>query len=249
MKKEIKLFKKTLDSKTMTKGEINALKKMLNRFGTPSENAKAKLEIYNNGDYYYKEYKLTREHSKQGIDYLRAFCFKKDGSIRAQATKQFSQKQINIIKNFKSFLFVGFYEDNSNAYSTYSLPIWRTIDKQGNHFDYICAHWGKPMVIITDHYGHQSLQEQRNIEPKRLDTAKDFFEVGYLEQEPEGFKTIATLFCDSSGFGAEGEAALTPKQALARVQALMSEYTVPLYAYIAEQGQFQVYVTICEKGV
>lgn len=55
-------------------------------------------------------------------------------------------------------------------------------------------------------------------------------------QCPNGWVAERTLFCDSSGFGLVGEAALTPKQLKAELR--------PGFAYaVTGVGQFQVYVT------
>ncbi len=62
-----------------------------------------------------------------------------------------------------------------------------------------------------------------------------------------GYEEIDTLFCDSSGFGAPGEMALTKNQALKRMQDLLDSNSGPIYAGISDMGQFQVYVTLYRK--
>ena len=57
------------------------------------------------------------------------------------------------------------------------------------------------------------------------------------DYRPDGWKLIDQLFVDNSGFGSEGEAALTPGQFLAKVEKGKG------YAVI-EQGQFQVYIGV-----
>lgn len=59
--------------------------------------------------------------------------------------------------------------------------------------------------------------------------------------KPEGWELREKLFVDSSGWGAEGEPALTIKQFLSRVKAGLG------YA-ICQAGQFQVYVNVFERG-
>jgi hypothetical protein len=52
---------------------------------------------------------------------------------------------------------------------------------------------------------------------------------------PRGYTLVDTLFCDSSGLGAEDEPALSVRQLLARLR--------PGYAYaVIEAGQFQVHL-------
>jgi len=53
---------------------------------------------------------------------------------------------------------------------------------------------------------------------------------------PEGWNEVQTFFVDSSGFGREGEPALTVGQFLSKVKEGFG------YA-ITEEGQFQVYIT------
>ena len=57
---------------------------------------------------------------------------------------------------------------------------------------------------------------------------------------PEGYEVVNTFFVDSSGFGQEGELALTLGQFLAKVKEGKG------YA-IKEAGQFQVYINEYEK--
>ena len=56
-------------------------------------------------------------------------------------------------------------------------------------------------------------------------------------------RRIETLFVDSSGFGAEGEPALTVSAFQERLHALFSEHG-PLLLAIEDVGQFQVYVAV-----
>lgn len=59
--------------------------------------------------------------------------------------------------------------------------------------------------------------------------------------KPEGWELREKLFVDSSGWGAEGEPALTIKQFLSRVKAGLG------YS-ICQAGQFQVYINVFERG-
>lgn len=57
---------------------------------------------------------------------------------------------------------------------------------------------------------------------------------------PKGWKEIDRLFVDNSGFGSEGEPALTIGQFLAKVKSGLG------YA-VVEEGQFQIYIGVFEK--
>jgi hypothetical protein len=54
---------------------------------------------------------------------------------------------------------------------------------------------------------------------------------------------VATLFCDSSGFGSPGEPALTGEQLQAELIALQEKHG-PLTAAIEQVGQFQLYLAV-----
>lgn len=61
------------------------------------------------------------------------------------------------------------------------------------------------------------------------------------EKIPLGYELTNTYFVDSSGFGQEGEIALTLGQFLNKVKA-------GLYYAIKEAGQFQVYINEFKKA-
>ena len=77
------------------------------------------------------------------------------------------------------------------------------------------------------------------IEAKK-DGDKAVFKAPLIDSCPDGFTEIQDHFVDSSGWGQEGEPALTPDQFLAKVKA-------GKFYGITGQGQFQVYVTEYEK--
>lgn len=81
-----------------------------------------------------------------------------------------------------------------------------------------------------------------------LNTPEDLFKAKDMTGvEIEDMEEVATLFCDSSGFGREGEPALTRQQAEIRVREILSSNTGQLYVGVTGIGQFQVYVTILRK--
>ena len=85
---------------------------------------------------------------------------------------------------------------------------------------------------------------------KKIHKPEDLFKATNMTNEsiPEEYEEVQTLFCDSSGFGAPDEPALTQQQAIARTNEILSENKEnTLYAAITDAGQFQVYVGIFKK--
>ena len=64
--------------------------------------------------------------------------------------------------------------------------------------------------------------------------------------ELKGYELIEQFFVDSSGFGQEGEMALTYKQFIDKVGYILKENPV-VYSAITDVGQFQVYIGIFKK--
>jgi hypothetical protein len=62
----------------------------------------------------------------------------------------------------------------------------------------------------------------------------------------KGYTEIDTLFCDSSGLGADNELALTKNQLEEKLTQLTKEHG-KLHAFITNIGQFQVYITLYKK--
>lgn len=65
--------------------------------------------------------------------------------------------------------------------------------------------------------------------------------------ELKGYELIEELFVDSSGFGQEGEAALTSSQFERALAALIDKHGA-LTAKVTNAGQFQVYVGLFKKA-
>lgn len=75
--------------------------------------------------------------------------------------------------------------------------------------------------------------EAEDIEDFKSGTTFPFPFIG--DRNPRGWKKVNEYFCDSSGFGAPDEPALTRDQLIEKLR--------PGYGYaITEAGQFQVYV-------
>jgi hypothetical protein len=60
--------------------------------------------------------------------------------------QDFSRDDYDIVRNFSHFEFVGFHEA-SNGYNSHYAPIYRTVDKFGNYFDYVARMWQSPEIV------------------------------------------------------------------------------------------------------
>lgn len=66
------------------------------------------------------------------------------------------------------------------------------------------------------------------------------------DHRPKGWKLVDTLFCDSSGWGADDEPALSEKQLVAKLLELQGSDKT--YGYgIIEAGQFQLQLGVFER--
>jgi len=63
---------------------------------------------------------------------------------------------------------------------------------------------------------------------------------------PSGWEVVDSLFCDSSGFGAEDEPALTKHALLEKVRERLADKDTFGYA-ITQAGQFQAYVGVYRR--
>lgn len=63
----------------------------------------------------------------------------------------------------------------------------------------------------------------------------------------EIMEEVETFFVDSSGFGREGEPALTQKQFHEALKELIDKHPEGLYIAISGEGQFQIYITAWKK--
>jgi len=64
--------------------------------------------------------------------------------------------------------------------------------------------------------------------------------------ELKGYEYICNLFADSSGFGQEDEASLTPKQLLKELKTIVEEHGT-VHTFISEAGQFQVNIGVFKQ--
>lgn len=145
-----KLQNKRIQSQLWTKGDILAFAKMLNSTKFSSkERFKQILDLHAKLEdrAYEKSYSITEEQSQFGIDYLRKICFTVKGLNRkSKLVDDFKESDFNIVRNFSRFEFVGF-DELADRYQSHYSPIYRTIDKNGNYFDYVCRMWDAPRIV------------------------------------------------------------------------------------------------------
>jgi hypothetical protein len=132
------------------KSEINAVIKALQSKNfvreAPIELHDAYLDLLQASEYGSFEHSITKEQSAMGISYLRSRYFKKNGEPRKSSP--FNEIEQNIIRSFKKFTFVGYYEHQAQSgwYVGYT-PVYRVYSKSGSYFDYSPIHWGTPLIV------------------------------------------------------------------------------------------------------
>lgn len=261
-RKTFEKYQRLIKGRTWSKEEINGFKKLINakaRGWLESQESKdlvGKLEALLDEKLVYGkrgEYSITSGQTRQGIEYLKNYIFKENGQVRNRKHMPFTERQIEIVRTFRRFSFVGFVDigylrSQGSQYGPHSwyLPRYRVYGK-GGHFDYTCGHWEDPEVITEDPYGYDRIQTAGA--PSKITSPEGLFKVPALDKHeiPERFTEVECLFCDSSGLGSELEPALTPDKAKGRVATLLNEHGT-LFGAITGQGQFQVYVSIYKLG-
>jgi hypothetical protein len=94
----------------------------------------------------------------------------------------------------------------------------------------------EPLLLAADEYVGLST----------VSNAGGFPNLGdYANEVDDEHKRIATLFCDSSGFGLPSEPALTQEQLVRKVKELLDEHDELLFG-IVEVGQFQLHLGVWE---
>lgn len=91
-------------------------------------------------------FKISKEQTKFGLEWLKRTQFKLNGELRANAF--ITENEANIIKNFARFEFVGLRFDAVNPYTNAPqavLPIYRTIARNKKSFTYVVnpMGWGR----------------------------------------------------------------------------------------------------------
>ena len=143
--KRLKRLLGLLSQKVLTQSDIRSLKIMLG-FCTPFEGFDQK-EALNNMIKSCNGFDITKEHSDIGIEYLTKTFFKKNGDPRKAAFNDLTDHDINVLRNFKKFKFIGFEVNrlnhnifNNNTNQCFEI-VYRVIAKNGDWFDYLAVSW------------------------------------------------------------------------------------------------------------
>lgn len=149
-KANIKTQEKRINTQVWTKGDILAFAKLLNsyRFSSP-ERKNQIMNLWSNLEDRTCNipYDITKDQSDFGLQWLNKICFTSKGKNRdSKMVQDFNSKDFDIVRNFHHFEFVGFHEA-SNGYNSHCAPIYRTIDKDGNYFDYVARMWQAPEIV------------------------------------------------------------------------------------------------------
>lgn len=89
------------------------------------------------------EFKLTEEHTEQGLSWLKQHLFKKNGSYKNnKISRCFGEREKDIIKDFSHFTFIDLY-----YYGSRVNPAYRVYDRKGNYFEYTVDAFSLPEVI------------------------------------------------------------------------------------------------------
>ena len=91
------------------------------------------------------------------------------------------------------------------------------------------------------------IAREEGLEPLLVSTSEEARGIPNLgdacEDVDADHERVATLFCDTSGFGAPNEPALTQQQLFEKIDELIDEHG-PVLMAIEEAGQFQAYVAV-----
>jgi hypothetical protein len=141
-------YNKLIHAKVWTKQDCQRIKNALNRLRFTSVDDLTRefmIDWYERFNFANKEYSITKEHSNQGIQYLRNYCFKKSGETRKSC--QLGWHAQEVVKNFKCFKFVGYYTEYNGFGDAFRHIVYRCYAKDGRWFDYCPMHWGHPLCI------------------------------------------------------------------------------------------------------
>jgi hypothetical protein len=128
-----------------------------NKLGTPDP----QQEIILNG--LREEYDITTEQTEKGLNWLRRKLLKNNGEARNGALDIVSEDEIEILRNYKEFKFVGFEKVDGkrtpSGYTTYRsggnyFSIWRVVDINGDYFDYTVSDNNTHELMVLNVWVH-----------------------------------------------------------------------------------------------
>ena len=152
--KRLKRLLGLLSQKVLTQNDIRSLKIMLG-FSTTFERYDQKVAL-NDTIKSCGGFDITKEHSDIGIEYLTKTFFKKDGDPRKAAFDDLTDHDIEVLRNFKKFKFIGFERSRINYYTNDNHTnqcfeiIYRVIAKNGDWFEYLAVSWQSGEFEILD---------------------------------------------------------------------------------------------------
>jgi hypothetical protein len=153
--KTIQRHLENLSKARIAKQDINAISKFLGslRYGNTTNSDKTAaqfmLDLIEEKD---GGYRLTKEQTEFGIQWLRDRYIKKDGRMRKALEKDFMSYEhdivMDIIRNFKEFRFIGYYAEWNSFFKEYChfVPVYRVHGKNGDSFDYSPVYMGEPII-------------------------------------------------------------------------------------------------------
>lgn len=95
-----------------------------------------------------KSFNITEEQTNKGIQFLCNKAFKKDGSLRETKDFPFGSREIEVLRDFSHFKFVGVhYECGWDGSYQNTSPIYSVVSKSGQSFDYIAGAFGSIEVV------------------------------------------------------------------------------------------------------
>jgi hypothetical protein len=137
---------RVLDKKTpWTESQIRSFRKYIGSCGV--EFTSLKEILIDTLDF---NYDITKEQTKKGLNYLFKIAFKKDGSLRETKVYPFGVREVEVLRNFSHFKFVGIERQNWNSYfDEYqaSSPVYRVVSKNGTSFEYVAGSFGSIEVV------------------------------------------------------------------------------------------------------
>lgn len=147
--KTIEKYAKLIKGNKWTKQEINGFLKLLRGKRFVDQGTKGQIEhlmeLFSEVSAN-KDYSITKEHSNQGLEWLKTRVLLKRGGVAKGSG--FSHHDVDIIKDFDHFKFVGIHQ-YYNSYTNESTdfgPIFRIVAKDGSSIDYSPIRWSPALV-------------------------------------------------------------------------------------------------------
>jgi hypothetical protein len=181
-------------------------------------------------------YSITLEQTLKGYKYLLNKCFKKNGGIRKNCP--FKKKQLDILKTFKGFEFVGLRDISINSYF-HTSPIYKVIGETDS-FEYAAGSFGEIEVIMLDTKFHPYVNNPKKCIER--DDALELAEKGKINH----IETFIGGMVDGRGGRIYGEEVKE-----GHPEDIFNELSndKDLIFVLEDQGQFQTYFSVYEVVV